>query len=334
MKFDVALAPDDLQQIPDLARSAEAIGFDGLWMSETKHDPFQGLALAAEHTRRIQLGTAVAIAFARSPGALAYSAWDLARLSEGRFILGLGTQVKAHIERRFGMPWPESPAGKLRETLAALRALWSTWQTNAPLKARGEYFKLSLMSPFFSPGPIDHPEIPIYLAGVNPGMCRLAGEIADGLHVHPLHSTRYINEVVLPAIADGAQKTGRAAEAISLVVSAFVASDESQKAFVRSQIAFYASTPTYRRVMALHGWERAADELSSLARRQAWKAMAALVNDEMLETFAVVAPRERLPEALIGRYSGMADRLMLYQPLRPEDDPKPWAALAQAVRGI
>ncbi len=194
MKIDAALAPTTLSEIPPIARAAEAIGFDTLWVSETQHDPFLPGALIAEHTQTLGFGTAVAIAFARSPANLAYTAWDLAQASSGRFILGLGTQVKAHIERRFGMPWPASPVGKLRAQMAAVRAFWQTWQTGAPLNLRGEDYKLTLMTPFFNPGPIAHPEIPIYIAGVNTGLARLAGEAADGFVVHPLHTVRYLQE--------------------------------------------------------------------------------------------------------------------------------------------
>ncbi|MBP1702559.1 MAG: luciferase family protein, partial [Chloroflexi bacterium] len=167
MYLDASLPPGPLAQVPGIARAAESLGFDALWSTETLHDPFLPGALVAEHTQRLQFGTAVAIAFARSPATLAYTAWDLAQISNGRFILGLGTQVKAHIERRFGMPWPESVVGKLHEQIQAVRAFWHTWQTGEPLNFRGEYYKLTLMSPFFNPGPISHPDIPIYIAGVN-----------------------------------------------------------------------------------------------------------------------------------------------------------------------
>ena len=202
MRFDASLPSSALQQVPELAQAVERIGFDGLWTAETQHDPFLPLALAAEHTRRVQLGTAVAIGFARSPATLAYTAWDLAEASQGRFILGLGTQVRAHIERRFGMAWPASPVAKLRELVGAVRAFWSAWQHGERLQFRGEYYKLSLMTPFFNPGPISHPQIPIYLSGVNPGLARLAGEIADGYHAHPLHSARHLREVLAEAQAE------------------------------------------------------------------------------------------------------------------------------------
>jgi probable F420-dependent oxidoreductase len=301
--------------------------FDGLWAPETQHDPFLSLALVAEHTGEIRFGTAVAIAFARSPANVAHTAWDLAAASQGRFILGLGTQVKPHIERRFGMTWPDSPVGKLREFVLAVRSFWSAWQGDERLNYSGEYFKLNLMTPFFDPGPIEHPDIPIYLAGVNPGMCRLTGEVADGFHVHPLHTERYLREVVRPAIAEGAGRVGRDKGNIQLSTSTFIVTNPQQDAFVRSQIAFYASTPSYRRVMSLHGWDDAAEKLTSLARKGEWDAMPDLVDDEMLATFAVVEKPDALASAIKQRYEGLVDRITPYQAFRPGDDDELWRVL-------
>ena len=314
MKFDASIAPTTLTEVPDLARAAEALGFDAVWTSETQHDPFLPLALIAAHTQQIQFGTAVAIAFARSPTVLAHTAWDLAHSSGGRLILGLGTQVQAHIERRFGMSWPDSPVGFLREMIEAMRAVWACWQSGDRLNYRGEHFNLRLMTPFFNPGPISDPDIPIYIAGVNRGLCRLAGELANGFHVHPYHSVRYLREVVRPSIEEGATMGGRDPGEIELSATAMFVEDADRAAFVRSQIAFYASTPSYRPVMAIHGWGEVADELSGLARRQAWGEMSRLITDEILETFAVVAPLPRLGATLRSRYDGLADRLTLYVP--------------------
>jgi probable F420-dependent oxidoreductase len=291
------------------------------------HDPFLPGALIAEHTQRLLFGTAVAIAFARSPATIAYTAWDLAQASGGRFILGLGTQVKAHVERRFGMPWPESVVGKLREQIAAIHAFWHTWQSGERLSFRGDYYKLSLMSPFFNPGPIQHPHIPIYIAGVNPGLAGLAGEAADGFHVHPLHTPRYLKDILLPAIEQGAVKAGRSRTDIKITVSPFVVMGPEEELFVRSQIAFYASTPSYRPVMALHGWEQVAELLSRHASRGEWGEMPALIDDGMLATFAVVAPVEELGAALAERYAGLADRLMVYIPFNPGERDDLWRAL-------
>jgi len=327
MLIDATLPAVPLNLIPSIARAAEELGFGAVWSTETMHDPFLPGAMIAEHTQRLHFGTAVAIAFARSPATLAYTAWDLAQASGGRFILGLGTQVKAHVERRFGMPWPESVVGKLREQIAAVRAFWRTWQSGERLNFRGEYYKLTLMSPFFNPGPIEHPHIPIYIAGVNPGLARLAGEAAEGFHVHPLHTPRYLKNVLLPAIEEGVAKAGRSQGDVKVTVSPFVVTGPEEDLFVRSQIAFYASTPSYRPVMALHGWEQVAEQLSGHASRGEWSQMPALIDDEMLATFAVVAPAEELAAALAERYAGLADRLMPYIPFQPGEREAMWRAL-------
>jgi probable F420-dependent oxidoreductase len=332
VKIDAGIPSTALHSIPELAQEAEAIGFDGLWSTETQHDPFLPLALVAEHSQRLQFGTAVAIGFARSPATLAYTAWDLAQVSGGRFILGLGTQVRAHIERRFGMSWPDSPVNKLREMLGAIRAFWKTWQTGERLDFQGDYFKLRLMTPFFNPGPIDHPEIPIYIAGVNTGLCRLAGEAADGFLVHPFHSARYLEEIIRPAIEKGAAKMGRDLSMVDISVTAMAVSDPMETDFVRSQIAFYASTPSYRPVMALHGWGEIADQLRELSRSQRWGEMQEIIDREMLETFAVVGTPESLPALLRERYYGLADRLSLYKPFLPGGEDRLWHSLVETMR--
>ncbi|MFO3796642.1 MAG: TIGR03617 family F420-dependent LLM class oxidoreductase, partial [Anaerolineales bacterium] len=282
-------------------------------------------------TQRLHMGTAIAVSLARSPATLAYTAWDLAQYSQGRFILGLGTQVKAHIERRFGMEWPESPAKKLREQIQAVRAFWNAWQNGEKLNVRGEYYKITLMSPFFNPGPIEHPNIPIYIAGVNTGLARLAGELCQGFHAHPFHSPRYLREVILPAIEEGLQRAGRSRHEIQLSVTAFIATNESEKAFARSQIAFYASTPSYHSVMELHGWGDVADRLSAHAARGEWGEMPSLISDEMLREFCLVTSAAELPAALRERYQGLADRLTLYIPFFPGERDEFWKSLIQAM---
>lgn len=332
MRIDASVPPVGLREIPQLATAAEKIGFDAIWTTETIHDPFLPGALIAEHTSNLSFGTAVAIGFARSPATLAYTAWDLAAASGGRFILGLGTQVKAHIERRFGMPWPDSVVGKLREQIAAIRAFWNAWQTGEKLSFRGDYYKLNLMSPFFNPGRIDHPEIPIFIAGVNTGLARLAGESADGFHVHPFHTPRYLRDVLIPAIEDGASTAGRSRSDVQINVSAFVVTSPEEELFVRAQVAFYASTPSYRRVMALHGWEETAAKLSKLASRAMWGEMPNLIDDGMLRTFAVVAAADDLADALLERYNGLADRLALYLPFLPGERDAFWGDLLVGLR--
>jgi probable F420-dependent oxidoreductase len=337
MKIDTNIVVGNLREVPALAQTAEAIGFDGIWSSETTHDPFLMSALIAEHTQQANLGTAIAVAFPRSPGTLAYLAWDLAALSHGRFILGLGTQVKAHNERRFGVKW-EPPLAKLREVILAMRALWDTWQNGTRLNFRGQFFKLTLMSPFFNPGPIAHPNIPIYIAGVNRGLCRLAGELGDGFHVHPFHTVPYLQKVTLPAIEEGLRASGRQRSDLELVSSVFVipgkseAERETASRPVRQQIAFYASTPSYAPVMELHGWGETRQQLSRLAAKGRWDEMLSLISDEMLDVFAVSGAWEELPGKIIARYEGLLDRVMYYFPFVPGEMDDRWQQAIEAFK--
>ena len=331
MKFDVTLPLTGLRGIPSIAKAAEETGFDALWTQETQHDPFLPCALIAEHTRRLHFGTAVAIAFARSPANLAYTAWDLAAQSGGRFILGLGTQVKAHVERRYGQTWPESVTGKLREQIQVIRALWDCWQNGTKLNYRGEYYKITLMSPFFNPGAIEHPNIPIYIAGVNTGLAKLAGELCEGFHVHPFHSVKYLREVIIPAMEQAATKEGRTRKDVIVSATAFVATSPEEMNFARAQLAFYASTPSYRPVMDLHGWADVAEKLSAHAARGEWTEMPMLITDEILNEFCLLTEEDRLPEALKKRYDGIADRLALYSPFVPGELDR-WGTLASYFR--
>ena len=327
MKFDAVIPPTGLKDVPAIAKAAEEIGFDALWTQETQHDPFLPCTLIAEHTTRLNFGTAIAVSFARSPGNLAYTAWDLAAQSKGRFILGLGTQVKAHIERRFGLPWPESVTGKLREQIQVMRAFWDCWQHGTRLNFRGEYYKITLMTPFFNAGAIEHPNIPIYIAGVNTGLAKLAGELCEGFHAHPFHSVRYLKEVLIPAIEEGAVKERRQREDISVSVTAFVATTPEEINFARAQISFYASTPSYRPVMDLHGWSDAAERLSFHAAHGEWTEMPMLITDEMLDEFCVVTDEANLASELKKRYDGIADRLTLYTPFVPGEKDEWWKRL-------
>lgn len=331
MKIDVATLVPNLREMPELARSVEALGFDGLWTSETQHDPFLPLALAAEHTEKIELGTAIAVAFPRSPTVLAQIAWDLSAASNGRFILGLGTQVKPHIERRFATVW-EHPAAKLREMILAMRALWECWQGDGRINFRGEFYKLTLMSPFFNPGPIEHPHIPIYIAGVNEKLCQVAGEVCEGFHVHPFHTPKYLHEVTLPNIEIGLQKAKRARAEIQVSSAIFVATDDSEREMVRSQISFYASTPSYRPVMDTHGWGEVGETLSMMAARKEWGEMAGQITDEMLEHFCIMTTPHNLAQAIKARYTGLLDRITLYTPFEPEQDIEKWKALVKAFK--
>lgn len=327
MQLDAFFDPStQLSAIPELARQAEEIGFGGIWLAETQHNPFLAATLIAEHTQSIQIGTAIAVSFARSPAVMAQTAFDLAELSGGRFHLGLGTQVRGHIERRFGMQWPDSPVGKLREQIAALRAFWALWQEGEKLNLRGDYYKLTLSSAFFEPQPITQPQIPIWIAGVNPGLAKLAGAAADGFLVHPYHSVEHLEATILPAIGAGARKARRE-QGPQIMVNAFVVSSQAEREFVRRQISFYASTPSYASVMQRHGWAQTAQRLGALAARKQWAAMAELITDEMLEAFAVVAPEEDLVGALRARYGAFADRITLYSPFVPGERDDFWRSL-------
>lgn len=315
MRLDASLGfTTPLADVPRVAREAEAAGVAALWTAETSHDPFLPLSLAAEHTERLELGTAIAVAFARSPLVTAATAWDLARFSRGRFILGLGTQVRAHVERRFGIPWSGRPVAQLREYVAVVRAAWAAWQSGARPTFRGEFYRFTLMSPAFDPGAIDDPRIPIYVAGVGPGMTRLAGEVGDGLIVHPLHSRAYLADVVLPAVADGAAAAARTMDDVTIAASVIVATSDDEVAEARRTIGFYASTPTYRPVLEHHGWASAADALADHARHRRWDALAAEVSHEMLDAFAVVAEPTGLRQALERHAAGLIERVAPYQP--------------------
>jgi probable F420-dependent oxidoreductase len=340
MKLDASLGTEGnhLQSAGETARAAEVLGFAGLWTSETRHDAFLPLAIAANETERIELGTSVAIAFSRSPMEMAQTAWDLQDLSGGRFILGLGTQVRAHVRRRFSMPW-DRPVARLREYILALRAIWRSFQSDGPLNFEGEFYRHTLMTPFFNPGAIEHPDVPIYIAGVNTGLARLAGEICDGFHVHPFHSPEYVRATVKPAIAEGAEKESRNPGEVELATSVFVITGESgeeigeQREKLRAQISFYASTPTYRTVLEAHGWEEVGERLGNLARDKRWEDMPSLVTDEMLDAFAVEAALGEVGDALKERYEGLIDRVSLYTPFIPGEKDEFWRATLGSVHG-
>jgi probable F420-dependent oxidoreductase len=337
VKVDVNLAIDDLGDVPAIAREAEALGFDGLWTAETRHDPFLPLALAAEHTRRVSLGTAIAVAFPRSPTVVAHAAWDLQAASGGRMILGLGTQVKGHIERRFSVKWT-APGPRLREYILALRAIWDAWQTRGPVNFRGEHYAVTLMTPFFAPGPIDHPRIPIYIAAVNAYNLRLAGELCDGVHLHPFHSVKYLREFALPHIEAGLARSGRSRDAVSLATSVFMVTGRNNaevaraREHARGQIAFYASTRTYEPVLAAHGWQDLTPRLHKKSVEGDWAGMAALVTDEMLRVFAVEAPLDELRAALDQRYAGLLDRIAPYVALERRTTREELRAFADGLR--
>ncbi|MDA4128391.1 MAG: TIGR03617 family F420-dependent LLM class oxidoreductase [Thaumarchaeota archaeon] len=334
MKIDVELMPDLVSEVPRLAERAEELGFDGLWVNETKHDAFVQVALAAANTERLAVGTAIALAFTRSPTALAYAAWDIQSIAGGRFVLGLGSQVKGHIERRFGTVWV-APGSKMREVVQILRILWKNWQTGEPVDFDGKHFKINLMTPFFSPPPLARPVIPIFLAGVNPRMCRLAGELGDGLHVHPLHSVKYLKEVVIKAVSEGLRKSGRDRTSLVLAGSVFFAAGNNDKEIrkmkqeCRKQISFYASTRTYRPVLEEHGWGDVCDRLHEKSMKGLWSEMASEITDDMLEEFVIEGTWDEILNRVKERYVGILDRVRLYFPF---DDSPSWRTFARGLK--
>ncbi len=338
MKIDAGLRSHDLARIGDDAARYEAMGFDGLWSYETAHDPFLPLLAAALRTRRVMLGPSVTIAFARSPFALAQTAWDLQRVSGGRLLLGLGTQVRAHVERRFSAEF-EHPAARIIDYVRCLRAIWRTFQSGDKPGYEGRFFRFTLISDFFNPGPIDHPDIPVSLAGVGERMARAAGEIANGFHVHPLHSPGYLRDVVRPAIAQGAREAGRDPSATKLYASVFIVSGDSAgerskaEQWARQQIAFYASTPTYRPFLEYHGHGTLGKALSALAREGRFTEMVAKVPDALLSEVAVVASPEGLGAGIARRYAGdLVQRIYPYAPVPPEDEGGRWTALVAGLK--
>lgn len=324
MLFDVTIFPKDLNTVCSLAKQVEDYGFSGLWTAETSHNPFLPLTHAASATQRINVGTGIAVAFPRSPMVMANTAWDLAEQAKGRFILGLGTQVRTHITKRFSSEW-SAPAPRLREYIEAMRAIWNTWQTGVPLRYIGESYRFILMTPFFSPNPMPYADIPIYIAGVNEGLCRLAGELCQGFHVHPFHTTRYLKELIIPNIEAGARKAGRTRNDVKLTCMIFVVTgntaEEIQQNTIatKTQIAFYASTPSYKAVLEMHGWQDLGERLGKMIRENRWSEMWTEISDEMLNEIAVVASPDELALKVKERYDGLLDRVGYYFPFVPDE---------------
>jgi probable F420-dependent oxidoreductase len=309
--------PDTHLPIGDFAAAslvAEDAGLDAVLVEETKEDPFQLLALAAAATSRVQLGTSVAMAFPRSPAITAMSAWSLQKLSGGRFVLGLGSQVRAHVERRFGIPW-QAPAPWMRDYIGAVRAIWAAWQNGGPLAFESSHYQLDLVVPLFDPGPIDHPEIPIHVAAIGPNMCALAGEVADGIRLHPVSTTRFIDEEIVPAVSRGTARSGRSLDDVEICMKPLVGTAPDEEGLervvetVRARVGFYLSTPTYRRAFRVHGWEPVAEEASLLARSGLWEQLPGLVDDEILHTVATIATHDDIAEKLLDRFADRVDRI-------------------------
>jgi probable F420-dependent oxidoreductase len=306
--------PLDIRTVAADAARVEAMGFDGLVVEETKDDPFQVLALAAQATSTLRLGTAVAIAFPRSPAVTAMAAWTLQKLSDGRFTLGLGTQVRGHIRRRYGMAW-SPPAPWMRDYIAAVRAIWHAWQTETPIDFEGEHYRLNLSVPLFTPAPLDHPDIDVHMAAVGSVMCQVAGEAADGMRPHPVCTPSYIRNVMRPAAERGAARAGRTLDRFVVAHKPLVATAPDPESLavrvrdVRARIAFYASTPGYRAAFAHHGLGGLADELASLSREQRWEEMPQHIHDDVLHTYATVGLWEEIGDRLAERYAGVVDRI-------------------------
>jgi probable F420-dependent oxidoreductase len=305
--------PPELSGVAAEARAGEDLGYDGLWVAEVANDPFLPLALAAAHTQRVTLGTSIAVAFARNPMTVAMAANDLHRLARGRFVLGLGSQIKPHITKRFSMPWTR-PAARMREFVLAVRTIFAAWNEQGPLRFDGEFYTHTLMTPFFAQSPNPHGPPPIFLAAVGPAMTRVAGEVADGLFIHPFTTRRYLEQVTVPGITAALSAAGRSREDFTVSLPGLVVTgrDETEMASardaVRLQLAFYASTPAYRPVLEAHGWEAAQDELNRLSKQGEWSEMAAVIDDEMLATLAVVAEPQDVAAAIAQRYGDIVDR--------------------------
>ena len=334
MKVDGGISAE-LARAPDAAREAEAVGYDGIWTAETSHDPFFPLLLGAEHTERVELGTGIAVAFARNPMTLANVAYDLQAYSGGRFLLGLGSQSTPHITKRFSMEWSH-PAPRMREMILAIRAIWDSWNNGTKLDFRGDFYSHTLMTPFFNPGPNPHGDAKIFLAGVGELMTEVAGEVADGFLCHGFTTEQYLREVTLPALERGLAKSGRTRADFQISGPGFVVTganeEEMEKAAVgvRQQIAFYGSTPAYRPVLDLHGWGDLQDELNRLSKEGEWVKMGELVDDEIMATFAVVAEPRKLADGLKERYGDVIDRISFYAPYR--SDPELWASVMDDLK--
>jgi probable F420-dependent oxidoreductase len=324
MKIDggIGFDPDG---IAAQAVKAEESGYDGVWSAETNHDPFLPIAVGAAATEKLEFGTGIAVAFARNPMTLAVLANDLQLLTKGRFMLGMGSQIKPHITKRFSMPWSH-PAPRMRELILAIRAIWKTWETGEPLAFRGEFYTHTLMTPFFDPGPNPYGNPKILLAAVGELMTEVAGEVGDGFLVHGFSTERYLREVSLPALERGAVKAGKTRLDLTVSYPGFVVTGPDEESMaaaakgVREQIAFYGSTPAYRPVLELHGWGDLQPQLNTLSKRGEWVQMGDLITDDILNAFAVVAPLDQVATEVRNRFEGLIDRFSFYAPYKVDPD--------------
>ncbi|MGB3410738.1 MAG: TIGR03617 family F420-dependent LLM class oxidoreductase [Microthrixaceae bacterium] len=328
---------DDLSGVRNVYPALEQLGYDRVFSFEAKHDPFIPLAVAAEHTDRLQLGTALAIAFARTPMTVANAAWDLQALTGGRFTLGLGSQIRPHIEQRFSMPWSK-PAARMREFVQGVHAIWDSWQDGTPLSFEGDFYTHTRMVPAFNPGPLPYPRPKILLGAVGPSMTVVAGEVADGLLVHPINTRRSLLELTLPALAEGADKAGRTADAIEIVCVTIIVTGSTDEQMhrsresVRNQLAFYATTPAYRPVFELHGYGDLHTEAQQLSRAGRWDDMGQLVDDDLIETIAVVGEPHQIADKVRSRLDGISESVSLVNNRAP--DPDHFAQVVSDLKGL
>jgi probable F420-dependent oxidoreductase len=334
MKIDGGIGFDPTG-IAEAARLAEHDGYDGVWSTETSHDPFLPIAIGATATEKLEFGTGIAVAFARNPMNLAVVANDLQHLTKGRFMLGLGSQIKAHVTKRFSMPWSH-PAPRMRELILAIRAIWATWETGEKLDFRGEFYTHTLMTPFFVPEKHPYGNPKILLAAVGELMTEVAGEVGDGLLVHGFSTERYIREVTLPALERGAAKAGKSRADLTVSYPGFVVTGATEadvaaaSQAVRQQIAFYGSTPAYRPVLELHGWGDLQTDLNTLSKRGEWVKMGELIDDEVLEAFAVVCPIDQVADQVKARVGDIVDRFGFYTPYKMKPDE--WRSILAGFR--
>jgi probable F420-dependent oxidoreductase len=337
-KVETGLYSARLEEAGPFARRVEEMGYDAVMNAETAHDSFLPLVLAAEHTERIQLGTSVAIAFPRSPMVTAMIAWDLQRYSNGRFVLGLGTQVKGHNQRRFSVPW-SPPAPRIKEYVESLRAIWHTFQTGERLDYVGEHYSFTLMTPNFNPGPIEHPDIPVHIAAVNEHNARVAGEVCDGIKLHAFNTAAYTRDVVLPAVMTGLERSGRRRDQFEVCGAGFLATGRDWPAVERAarelkrQISFYGSTRTYQNVFDHHGWGDTTARLHEMSLQGRWDEMPDAIPDEMLAEFAVLAPYDRVAAAMEERYGGVCDRVSFGDAARTPEDEEAIRTIVRQLQG-
>lgn len=351
MRISTNLVVDSLQDVAAAAKAIEDLELETLYVSETKHEPFMQLAVAATATSRIKLGTEVALAFPRNPMILAYTGWDLQRASNGRFILGLGTQVKAHNERRFSLKW-ESPGPRLREYVLAIRTIWDCWQNGTKqdfreefynyttkLDFHGEFFNYSLMTPMFNPGPLAVPRPPIFIGAVSPYTCQMAGELCDGFLVHGFHSAKSLRENVMQNVEAGLEKAGRKRSEFTVAGSVMAIMGDNKKEIdtmrekLRAIVGWYGATSYYKRTFEAHGWGDTFLRLRDKSRRGEWATLANEITDEMLDAFAVTGSYDEIPGLLKAKYGGMLDEVAIYFGKPEKGDPTRWRRMTRAFHG-